>query len=336
MDTMAQLVLTEPGRAQWTDVPVPVLTGDVDALVRPIAVATCDLDTWINAGGFPLPLPYALGHEFVAEVLAVGDSVRGVAVGDVVGVPFQISCGTCGRCARGLTSDCTSVHRGSAYGLGTIGGTEWGGAMADVVRVPYADAMLVPVPPGVSPEVVASLDNIPDGWRTVVPHLADAPEKRVLVVGGVSVGLYAVAVARAFGAEVTYVDSHERRRGIAERLGATVAFDTGLNKGKFPITVNAGVTVDELRLAIASTEPGGVCTNAGIFIGDVGLPLGQMYTRGIRFVTGRVAARPIMPELLALVADGRLDPSLVTATTANWSAAERAWSEHRDKLVLLR
>src|SRR5262247_2684909 len=115
METMMQLVLTQPGRAEWTDVPVPALTGDVDALVEPVAVATCDLDTWINAGGFPLPLPYALGHEFVARVLAIGDEVRGVAVGDLVGVPFQISCGTCARCARGLTSDCTSVYRGSAY-----------------------------------------------------------------------------------------------------------------------------------------------------------------------------------------------------------------------------
>src|SRR5258705_199938 len=72
MTTMPQLVLTAPGQAQWTEVPEPVLVGDVDALVRPIAVATCDLDTVINAGSFPLPLPYALGHEFVSEGRAVG------------------------------------------------------------------------------------------------------------------------------------------------------------------------------------------------------------------------------------------------------------------------
>src|SRR5262245_30505567 len=141
---MDQLVLVEPGRAEWTSVAEPVLEGDLDALVRPVAVATCDLDTGINAGAFPLPLPYALGHEFVAEVLAVGSEVRTVAVGDVVCVPFQINCGTCARCRRGLTNSCTSVPRGAAYGLGEIGGTQWGGAMADVTRVPYADAMLLP------------------------------------------------------------------------------------------------------------------------------------------------------------------------------------------------
>jgi len=335
METMAQLVLTAPGTAQWTDVPVPTLTGDDDALVEPIAVGTCDLDTLINAGDFPLPLPYALGHEFVGRVLAVGDAVRTVRIGDVVGVPFQISCGACERCARGLTSDCTSVYRGSAYGLGAIGGDRWGGAVSDVVRVPYADAMLVPVPAGVSPATVASLDNIPDAWRTVVPYLASASsgeDRRVLVIGGISVGLYAVAIARAFGAEVTYVDPSPRHRRIAEELGATVDFE----KGKFPITVNTSVSVEGLRRAIECTEPGGVCTNSGPYIGDVALPLGHMYTRGIRFVTGRVAARPILPALLELVADGRLDPSLVTATTADWADAPRAWSEHLDKLVLVR
>jgi alcohol dehydrogenase len=224
------------------------------------------------------------------------------------------------------------VYRGSAYGLGAIGGEAWGGAVSDVVRVPYADAMLVPVPPGVSPATVASLDNIPDAWRTVVPYLCDAPDKRVLVIGGISVGLYAVAIARAFGAEVTYVDADPRHRRTAEELGATVEFE----KGKFPITVNTSVTVEGLRRAIECTEPGGVCTNSGPYIGDVALPLGHMYTRGIRFVTGRVAARPILPALLELVADGRLDPSLITTTTADWADAPRAWSEHLDKLVLVR
>src|SRR5688572_23077416 len=106
---MDQLVLVEPGRAQWTDVPEPTLVGDVDALVRPVAVATCDLDTAVNAGAYPLPLPYALGHEFVAEVLAVGSDVGTVAPGDLVCVPFQINCGACGYCQRGLTQSCASV-----------------------------------------------------------------------------------------------------------------------------------------------------------------------------------------------------------------------------------
>jgi threonine dehydrogenase-like Zn-dependent dehydrogenase len=331
-----QLVLAEPGRAQWTEVPEPALVGDVDALVRPVAVATCDLDTVINAGIFPLTLPYALGHEFVAEVLSVGADVTSVRPRDVVCVPFQINCGECGRCRRGLTNSCTAVPRGSAYGLGTIGGTEWGGAVADVVRVPFADAMLLPLPAGVSPATVASLDNLPDGWRTVGPYLPETDDPRVLVVGGISIGLYAVAVARALGAEVTYVERNRRRAEVAEKLGAIVVSPEAERVGRFPVTVSTSGTPDGLHLALRSTEAGGVCTDTGVFLGDVPMPLWQMYATGVRFVTSRVAARHDLPAVLDLVASGRLDPAVVTSTVADWADARSAWSAHRDKLVLLR
>lgn len=336
MTTMAQLVLAEPGRAHWTDVPTPSLTGDVDALVRPVAVATCDLDTAINAAVFPMPLPYSVGHEFVAEVLTVGSGVARVAPGDVVAVPFQINCGDCARCRRGVTNSCTTVNRGAGYGLGPIGGAQWGGAVADVVRVPFADAMLLPLPTGVDPAIVASLDNLPDAYRTVQPYLSETDDRRVLIVGGQSIGLYAVGIARAFGAEVTYVDSSAGRRATAAGLGATV-HEPGIDRlGRFPITVNTSSTRDGLLLTLRSTEPDGVCTDTGIFVEDVPMPLWQMYTSGVRFVTSRVNVRAVLPAVLDLVATGRVDPSVVTASSASWAEAAPAWSAHRGKLVLVR
>src|SRR6185503_5745343 len=95
----------------------------------------------------------------------------------------------------------------------------------DLVEVPFADAMLVPLPAGVDPAAAASAsDNIPDGWRAVAPFLADRPGAPVLVLGGAgggSVGLYAAAVAVALGSErVDYVDEDPDRLTRAERLGA--------------------------------------------------------------------------------------------------------------------
>ena len=337
MTTMPQLVLTAPGTATWTEVPVPALSGAGDALVRPLAVATCDLDTVINAGRFPFALPYALGHEFAAEVVEVAPDVATVRPGDVVAVPFQISCGTCARCRHGLTSDCLSVPPRSMYGLGQVGG-DWGGAVTELVRVPFADAMLIALPPGVEPAAVASLDNLPDAWRTVGPYLDGAKDPRVLVVGGLSIGLYAVAIARALGADVTYVDADADRLAVAERFGATVVeqHEAGRGLGRFPVTANTGATAEGLRLALAAVEPGGVCTDTGIFREDVALPLGAMYTTGVTFVTSRVAARRDIPAVLALVAAGRVDPGVVTAESAGWADAPAAWSGHRAKLVLTR
>lgn len=330
---MRQLMLVKPGRAEWTEVPDPVLTGPDDALVRPIAVATCDLDTAINAGVFPMELPYAVGHEFVAEVIDVADGVSTIRPGDVVAVPFQISCGRCDACGRGQTQDCRRVPPGAMYGLGALGG-DWGGALADTVRVPYADAMLLELPSGIDAATAASMDNLPDAWRTVAPYL-DEHVRRVLVVGRQSIGLYAVSIATALGADVTYIDDSPARLAIAERMGATVA-ERGQQVGTYPVTVSTDATPDGLRFAIDATARGGVCTDTGIFTRDVPLPLRSMFARGITFRTGRPAARTELPAVLDLIASGRLDPSVVTASTASWEDAPAAWSEHAAKLVITR
>ena len=68
----------------WEDVPVADLRGSRDALVRPIAVARCDLDPAIALGLYPMPAPFVMGHEMVGEVVAVGSEVMHVAVGDHV------------------------------------------------------------------------------------------------------------------------------------------------------------------------------------------------------------------------------------------------------------
>ena len=181
---MQQLTMTADRQVEWWDVPAPVLQGPGEALVRPLAVALCDLDQPILRGEAPIPGPIAIGHEFVAEVTEVGDEVRAVAPGDRVVVPFQISCGACARCRRGQTGDCTSVAPRAMYGFGAFGG-DWGGALSDLVRVPFADAMLVAAPVGIAPAVLASAsDNIPDGWRTVAPHLAQRPGADVLREAG--------------------------------------------------------------------------------------------------------------------------------------------------------
>jgi alcohol dehydrogenase len=144
------------------------------------------------------------------------------------------------------------------YGFGALGGG-WGGMLSDLVLVPYADAMLVPVPDGLDPHVVASTaDNIPDGWRAVVPALSDYPGADVLIVagGGRSMALYATDVALAFGAaSVTYVDTDADRLRVVEELGArAVEGVPGPSLGSFPITVDATATPDGLVATLRCTE----------------------------------------------------------------------------------
>lgn len=323
---MQQLTFTEPGKLAWTDVPEPVLDGALDALVRPIAVTTCDLDHLIIHGRVPLPGPFALGHEFVAEVVATGSAVESFETGDRVIVPFQISCGRCERCRRGLTSSCASAPVRAAYGLGPIGGLQWGGALADLVRVPFADAMLMALPSTVAPTAIASAsDNLCDGWRTVAPFLAEEPGAEVLVVGGgaFSIPLYSVAIAKALGSRrVVYVDPDAERCALAERLGAEVRTEAYPRRaGEFPITVDASAHQDGLACALRSVTPYGACTSVGIYYGDTAVPLLEMYGKGVRFVTGRVNARAHLPAVLELVASRKLDPTPVTTAVVPWDHA---------------
>jgi threonine dehydrogenase-like Zn-dependent dehydrogenase len=152
---MQQLTYTGPQSLEWREAPEPKLSSDRAALVRPRTVATCDLDQLIIQGSSPFSPPLAIGHECVAEVLEVGDGVSTLQPGELVSVPFQISCGECSACRRGRTSNCTEVAFMSTYGFGPAV-ERWGGFLSDTVCVPYAEHMLVKLPAGLDPATVAS------------------------------------------------------------------------------------------------------------------------------------------------------------------------------------
>src|SRR5207247_7841013 len=142
-----------------------------------------DLDTALLHGRAPYRGPFALGHEGVAEVVDAGDRVDGLAPGQLASISFQVFCGECAACREGRTASCEATPPMAMYGL-TIGG-DWGGFLSDAVRVPYANAMLFPLPDGVDPVAAASVsDNIVDAWRTVGPQLERHPGAEVLVAGG--------------------------------------------------------------------------------------------------------------------------------------------------------
>lgn len=334
---MKQLFFLEPGKFEWREVPDPAASPK-GALVKPTAVAVCDLDTAIMQGTLPITGPFAFGHEFVGEVVELGDEVEGFAVGDRVLVSFQISCGSCDRCASGLTGSCREVREGAMYGVGALGG-DWGGAFADLIDVPYG-FMMLRLPSEIDSAAIASgNDNLPDAYRTVAPALAEMPASDVLILGGggKSIALYAVMMAAALGAsKVDYVDDSESRLEIAQQLGANPIEGPPPEKmGRYPVTVDASGRPDGLATALRSTDSGGVCTSIGIYFQDPAIPFINMYTRGITFRTGRPHSRASMPKIIEMVADGKIDPSLIQ-TTAGWEELPDALDNPPLKLVVTR
>jgi alcohol dehydrogenase len=228
------------------------------------------------------------------------------------------------------------------YGFGDLGG-DWGGALSDLVRVPFADFMLVPMPAGLEPREMGSLpDNIVDGWRTVGPWLRSKPRSTVFVMGGgaASVGLYAAGIAVAMdAAEVAYVDPDPARREIARRLGVNTLSAAPPEKLRpvYDVTVEASASAGGLSAAIRSTRPGGVCTSVGIYYQqETPMPLLAMYGTGITFVHGRVNSRTCMDEALPLITSGKFRPQLVTGVTADWEQAPEALLDPAAKVIVTR
>jgi alcohol dehydrogenase len=324
---------------RWHDVPAPAPPGPEGAIVHPIACSTCDLDCGIALGATQFALPLHLGHECVAEVLAVGERVRTVKPGDRVIVPFQINCGACPDCRAGRTGSCTSVPPASMYGMGLPGGL-WGGAFADQLSVPFADAMLVALPAGVDPVAAASVaDNVCDAYRHIAPHLPamleEDPNAEVLIVAalrrrtpfGSSAPLYTGLIARAFGARnVALVDARPAVRAHAERLGLHALTPRELRRrAPAPLVVDA--TVDDLGVSLAHTAADGICSSLGGFHRSTRVPLVQMYVRNATLHIGRTHTRHLIPRVLELMLDDRLHPESVVTSVAPLDDAPRVLRE---------
>ena len=342
---MRALVFRGPMDLAWEDVETPRLIEPRDALVRPIAVARCDLDPAIALGLYPMPAPFVMGHEMVGEVVAVGEAITNVRLGDKVIVPFQLSCMTCAPCLRGHTNACVNVPSGTAFGLGPHGGIDLGGALAELVRVPWADVMLIPLPEGMDPVVAAGIpDNVSDGYRCVAAPLAERPGAPVLVVGGLapSVGLYAVLAALALGSErVVYVDDDAARLELAVAAGAEVVdakdqWDSLKLAERFPIVVETNVLDPGRNFALQSVEPCGVCTSvSGGASSRSNLPLQSMYLKGVRYEIGRVHACATARPVLDLVSSGALDPARIINKVVPFSEAVEGMTLPVTKVVFV-
>lgn len=375
---MRELTFVRAGRLEWRERPNPSLVEPTDALVRPFVASRCDgdvvpihrpvsramqaglklglIDPIVASILGPVPFrgPFGIGHECVAQVTGVGDAVTEIEVGDIVVVPWAVSCGTCLECRRGLTAKCSTMRASSpgdtlaAFGLGPASGA-WGGMVADSLRIPFADHMLVPVPEGVDPlRVAAASDNLADAWRAVVPPLRERPGGSVLVIGGggQSIGLYAAGLAVLHGASVVeYVDDRDDRLDVAEAFGATVRkvrkdrrkSAVAGNRGGYDVVVEASSKAQGLREAIRALRPGGVCTGTGYYLAPTTrVPVMDMYATSATLRVGVSHVRPVLRELLEFVASTGFPAEQVTSLLADWEDAPAAYAARTTKLVLHR
>ena len=203
----------------------PILLEPTDAIIKVTSTAICgsDLHLYELLGPF-LDQGDILGHEPMGVVVEVGDSVSSLKPGDRVVIPFNIACGQCFMCQRGLQSQCeTTQVRSQGSGAALFGYTKlYGqvpGGQAEYLRVPLADYNSVKVGSDLPDERYLFLSDIlPTAWQGVA--YANLPEDGVLGVLGLGpVGQFTSRIGRHLGYRVVAVDPVPERRLMAERYG---------------------------------------------------------------------------------------------------------------------
>lgn len=338
---MRRLVFQKRHQLNWEEAPEPGLSGANQAIVRPLAIARCDLDIPILSGQTLFRPPFPIGHEFVGEIAAISeDQAARFPIGSRVVVTFQASCGVCPLCAAGLSKSCSTVTPTAAYGM-PPGAKEYGGALADRVFVPFASQMLLPFSANVDPAAIASLsDNIVEAWKMVGRGLKRRPGGSVLIVGGLarSIGLYSALLAKSLGAgRVIYLDTMRENLDLAAKLGLEImeAGEFPKSAGSFDVVADCSAVEAGWRCALRSLAPGGYASSASIFwTNKLELPYLELYNNGAELHIGRVDSRETIPFMLELIESGQYDPGPVVTATAALADAREAWLEPGVKLVV--
>src|SRR5437763_386884 len=214
---MRAVTFSAPGEVVVKEVAEPEIADARDAIVRIDSSGVCGSDLHIYHGRVKIEPGFTIGHEYVGEVLAVGDGVRAIAPGDRVLGCFQTACGRCFFCRRGLFHKCDDSRTfGHGATLGSLLGTQ-----AEQALVPNADLVLRKVPQGMSDEVALFAGDVMGTAYHAVVESGMRPGDVAAVPGLGPVGLCAVLPARASGgARVIAVATAPARLAGAESIDA--------------------------------------------------------------------------------------------------------------------
>ncbi|HEX2074410.1 MAG TPA: zinc-dependent alcohol dehydrogenase family protein [Geodermatophilus sp.] len=305
---------------------------DGGVVVRVEASGICRSDWHAWQGHDPdVAVPHVPGHELAGTVAAVGPGVTRWSVGDRVTVPFVNACGRCAQCAAGEQQVCPRQTQ--------PGFTHWG-SLAEYVALDAADVNLVALPGGLDPATAAALGcRYATAFRAVVQVAHVRAGEWVAVHGCGGVGLSAVQIAAAAGARVIAVDVAPGALDLARRLGAEHTVDGAADVPTAVAEVTGGgahVSLDALGAAVTcansvrSLRPRGRHVQVGLLPPAQGrpeVPMERVIALELQVLGSHGMAAHGYPELLGLVATGRLRPQQLVTRRLGLDQAGAALAE---------
>lgn len=320
------------------EVPDPIIEMPTDAIVNITYTCICGSDLWFYRGITKRKKGAPVGHEFMGEVMAIGNDVKKVKIGDLVVGPFIWCDGTCPLCQKGMSSEC--LHGGGWGRDGT------GGCQAEMLRVPFADGSLFTIPKDkqkeeLMPTLLTLSDVMGTGHHAAV-SAGVASDSVVAVVGDGAVGLCAVLASNRLGAKkIILMSRHADRQTVGRQFGATDIIaergTEGIEKVK-DITETVGAdcvlecvgTNDARDMAMSMVRPGGKIGCVGLPEGVQDIPPGDIFWKNITIGGGPAPTATYIPLLMPDVLSGKLDSSPVFDLTLPLSELAKGY-EAMDK-----
>jgi glutathione-independent formaldehyde dehydrogenase len=350
---MKGLVYEGPRNVTVKDVADPHADRPTDAVVQITRTNICGSDLHMYEGRTDIEPGRVLGHENVGRVVEVGAAVEQVKVGDMVCLPFNIACGHCENCERGLTNYCLIANpdpqlAGAAYGFADMG--PWNGGQAEYLLVPWADFNCLKLPEDAEEkqnDYVMVADIFPTGYHATEMAGVE-PGDTVVIYGGGPVGLMAAysAILKSAG-KVMVVDRHPDRLALAEQIGAMPIDDSksspvdrvmeetgglGADRGCECVGYQAhdpqghehpNATLNSLVRSVRFTGSIGV---VGVYVpadpggpdelakqGEVAFDFGLFWFKGQRMGTGQCPVKRYNRHLRDLIHLGKAKPSFLVS-----------------------
>ena len=366
---MKAVVYQGPGDVAVTDVPDARIEDPNDILVRITTTNICGSDLHMYEGRTSFETGRTFGHENMGQVIEIGDAVRKVKVGEYVVLPFNVSCGFCKNCERGLTNYCLTMQpepsfAGAAFGFADKG--PYQGGQAELLRVPFGDFMALRLGEDAAErqtDYVMLADIFPTGYHAT--EMAGVrPGDQTVIYGAGPVGLMAALSATIRGAsKVMVVDRHPDRLRLAESIGAIAIDDSKVDPVEAVLDETMGLGADNgcecvgyqahepdgeeranltMNRLVASVRFTGRIGNVGVFVpqdpgandelakqGRLAFDYGTFWFKGQHIGSGQAPVKKYNRQLRDLIASGKAEPSFIVSHELPLDQAPEAY-EHFD------
>jgi len=280
-----------PGHLELLEKEVPNI-GNKEILVKVLATAICgtdvhilDLDPWAEAR---IEAPITIGHEFVGEVIEIGESVSTIKVGDIISAESHIVCNLCEQCRNGNRHVCPNTK---------IIGVNVNGSFAEYITIPEENAFLCDFAGSI--EIKSLMEPLGVAVHAMMEYPISG--KNVVIVGCGPIGLMSVAIAKFVGAtNIIAIEPNNFRRKLALQIGATFAINPlnedptrfindNIGMSGVDIVVDFSGNVDAINKSLTYLKPEGKLVGVGIPAGRAEVNVSEFVYRGLTWkgISGR-------------------------------------------------